>query len=64
MKTIKLEIELEYDDELMHGNDDEATDWFNNEILIGDKGLLLLHSNEIGDCVGKVRGLRLLTTKD
>ena len=54
MKKIRLEIELEYDDVGMHGDDTEAVKWFHDEILNGKKGLLLLHSNEIGDNVGKV----------
>ena len=55
-----MEIELEYNDVIMHHDDPEAVEWFNNKILIGEKGLLLLHSNEIGDNVGKVKGLRIL----
>ena len=62
MKKIKMIIELEYDDEMMHGTDQDAIDWFNSDILIGNKGLLLLHSNEIGDHVGKVRGIEILDT--
>lgn len=60
MKKIRLEIELEYDEELMHNDDQEAIDWFHNDILIGENGLLLLHSNEIGDGIGKVKGIRIL----
>ena len=55
-------IELEYDDELMHGTDQESMDWFYEYILLGKKGLLLLHSNEIGDELGKVEGLKILDT--
>lgn len=62
MKKIKMIIELEYDDEIMHDTDQEAIDWFNKDILLGKKGLLLLHSNEIGDHVGKVEGLKILDT--
>ena len=60
MRKIKLEIELEYDDEIMHGDDKEAIDWFKNTILSNETGLLLLHSNEIGDTVGKVSVLKIL----
>ena len=28
MKTIKLEIELTYDDNIMHGDDPDAIKWF------------------------------------
>ena len=33
-----------------------------NYILIGDGGLLLLHSNEIADCVGSVEGIKILNS--
>lgn len=62
MKKVKMIIELEYDDEIMHDKDQDAIDWFNNDILLGKKGLLLLHSNEIGDHVGKVEGIEILDT--
>lgn len=57
MKTINLNIELTYDDEIMHGKDKEAIDWFYECILTDTKGDLLLHSNEIGDTVGDVKVL-------
>ncbi len=53
MAKLKLEIDLIYDEDLMHGTDDEAIEWFRNDILLGDGGLIL-HSNEIGDTIGKV----------
>ena len=52
MRKIKMIIELTYDAEMMHGNDPEAIEWFEKEILGGE---LILHSNELGDEVGKVR---------
>ena len=62
MKSIKMIIELEYDDEIMHSadKDKEALESFENDILLGTQGLLLLHSNEIGDTVGRVKGLEIL----
>jgi len=59
--TLKLEIELSYDSQLVHGGDEdeEAKQWFFNEILSGEKGLLWLHSNEIGDTLGKVKVIKL-----
>lgn len=60
MKKIKMIIELEYDDEIMHGTEQDAIDWFNNGILLGKEGLLLLHSNEIGDHIGSVEGIEIL----
>jgi len=60
-KTLKLEIELCYDAKTVHGGDEdaEAKEWFFNEILSGEKGLLFLHSNEIGDTIGKVKVIKL-----
>ena len=52
MKTIKLSIELEYDDAVMHGDDNESKAWFYHDILFGEK--LIVHSNEIGDTVGHI----------
>lgn len=57
MAKIKLLIELEYDAGIMHANDDAALYWFFKELLVGDD--LLLHSNEIGDVVGRVKVLSI-----
>jgi len=57
MKTIKLTVELKYDDKMMHGDDKESIDWFYNYILKKDK--LFLHSNEIGDEVGTIKVLNI-----
>ena len=55
MRKIKLHIELTYDDELMHGEDDpDAKDWFINTILKGD-GLYLAERGEIDDEIGTVK---------
>jgi hypothetical protein len=53
MKKLLLTCVLEYDDELMHGDDEESRDWFFSDIL-DTKGGLLLHSNELGDTVGRI----------
>ena len=56
MKTIRLLVDLEYDDESIHGgdNDKDAKFWFVNNVLYGERWLIL-HSNEIGDEVGTVK---------
>ena len=60
MKTIKLLVELTYDEDLMHGEDPESIRWFRDEILMCEiREGLLLHSNEIGDTVGSIRVLQL-----
>ena len=52
MAKLRLEIEVDYNAESMHGDDIESMVWF-REVLLGDE--LLLHSNEIGDTVGTVK---------
>ena len=65
MKTIKLEIELTYDDIIMHGDDPDAIKWFykdtlEKELTNEDYPNLILHSNEIGDEVGVVKVIKIL----
>lgn len=76
MNKIQLVIELEYDDENMHGKDLESKTWFYTKVLGKDYGKtkaiqaeedeeLILHSNYIGDYVGTVRVLnRRFVEKD
>ena len=59
MKTLKLEIELTYDDMLMHGDDEEERTWFFNDILMKPQDLALF-SSEIGDVVGDVKVVRII----
>lgn len=62
MKKIKLQIELMYDAKNMHGNDKRSIDWFYNDVLKSKrKNDLVLHSNEIGDEIGTVKVLKILT---
>ena len=57
MKTERLLIELEYDDDIMHGDEPDATKWFWLDVMNGE---LYLHSNELGDEVGRVKVLKRL----
>ena len=57
MKKIKFEAILTYDNNIMHGKDKVAIDWFYNVIL---KDTLILHSNEIGDEIGTVKIKRII----
>ncbi len=59
MRKVTLTIELEYDDEIMHGNDEDAEKWFFDEILTAKHGDLILHSNELGDSLGIITKLEL-----
>ncbi len=57
-----MEIELEYDDVVMHnGENNEDKAWFFEEILAKDR--LILHSNEIGDEIGIVKVLQIKEDK-
>ena len=60
MKKIRMEVELEYSDKIMHGNDPESIAWFYEEILLHPSAELILHSNEIGDEVGVIRVLKVM----
>jgi len=54
MKKLQLAVELCYDDEIYHGDDEDSIEWFNTDIIgKGDKGLAL-HSDEVGDRVGDI----------
>jgi hypothetical protein len=60
MKTIKLEIELEYDDELQHfgDSDEECKKWFYDHVLGGENNNLVLssfYSKEHNYQIGKVK---------
>ena len=59
MKIYKLLIELEVDDKMMYGNDEESREWFEKDIL--KNSVLVLHENEeIGDDLGYVKVLAIL----
>jgi hypothetical protein len=65
MKTIRLEVELTYEDDIMHENDLDEIEWFYKDILgkkVCEDGSpnLILHSNEIGDEVGLINVLKIL----
>lgn len=64
MKKLKLEIELLYNDEIVHGNNPDAIDWFYSEILKGEDEALILHSNEIGDEIGIVKVIKIIDPED
>lgn len=55
MKTIQLKIELTYDDIFCV---DEEIEWFFTEYL--NSGLLILHSNALGDEIGEVKVLEVM----
>lgn len=62
MKKLIMVVEFEYDDNLMHGNDEQGIEWFMNDILMDEK--LILHSNEIGDTIGEIKVLEIDDAQD
>jgi hypothetical protein len=60
---LKLEIEVEYDAETMHGNDPDSMEWFRDAVLLNPAKdeRLILHSNCIGDEIGEVRVTRIIS---
>ena len=57
MKTVRLSIELTYDDLTMHScdEDQDAKDWFYDHVIAPSNDHLHLHCNDIGDTIGSVR---------
>ena len=64
MKKLIMEVELEYDDTIMHEDDPSGMKWFEEGVLRNttDEGRLILHSNEIGDEVGTIKVLAIRRT--
>ena len=50
---VRMTIELDLGNDFINYKDDEECMWIENEILIGNRELIV-HSNEIGDYVGEV----------
>lgn len=61
MRTIRMVIELTYDEELWHSGDSDEKQWFHNSVLknMTEEDGLLLHSNLVGDVVGAVKVLEI-----
>lgn len=50
---VRMTIELDLGNDFINYKDDEERMWVENEILIGNRELIV-HSNEIGDYIGEV----------
>ena len=50
---VRLEIELDYDADTMHGNTPDGISWFESLLFDQDGDELILHPNEIGDTIGR-----------
>lgn len=60
---VRLTIEIDLDKNLINFSDDEERMWVENEVLIGNRELIV-HSNEIGDYVGEVTKVKNLIWLD
>ena len=58
-KTTRLVVDLTYDKDVMHGDCEDATAWFNS-ILYGDN-LQLGDFGDLGDLIGPVKVIAVLT---
>lgn len=55
-RTLRLVVDLSYDQKLWHGNDEDAKRWFES-VLLGDC-LALLDCGDAGDVIGSVKVVR------
>ena len=61
MRRIRMLVELTYNDDVMHGDEQAAIDWFFDDVLHGNsEEKLILHSNEFGDEIGIIEVLDIL----
>lgn len=63
MRKLLLEVELEYDDDIMHSPERNGLTWFHDEVLLGSASDLSLHSGYVGDFVGSVRVIAIRLAK-
>ncbi len=54
---IKLTLEIELHEAVADGADDGMLEWLENDVL--SKENLYIHSNEIGDDIGKVESVKV-----
>jgi hypothetical protein len=53
MRTIRLTVDLTYDEQVMHGDEPEEIEWF-TRMLLGDD-LELGDFGDLGDMIGSVK---------
>ena len=61
MKTLRMLVDLTYDESIMHEDTAEEQDWFFHNVLANNNGgeQLILHSNFIGDEVGEIKIIKI-----
>lgn len=54
MGKIKIECEIEFDDDLWYSqNDEEELEWFKSLLNDSKNTMVVLHSNDVGDTIGQ-----------
>jgi len=54
MGKIKIECEIEFDDDLWYSqNDEEELEWFKTLLNDSKNTMVVLHSNDVGDTIGQ-----------
>lgn len=54
MAKIKIECEIEFDEEIWYSHDDEDSfEWFKSVLNDKENTIVLLHSNDVGDSIGE-----------
>jgi hypothetical protein len=54
MAKIKIECEIEFDEEMWYSHDDEDSfEWFKSVLNDKENTIVLLHSNDVGDSIGE-----------
>lgn len=56
---MKIEMEVELDSDLWELKEQPERDWFENDVMKVEN--LYLHSNEVGDEIGKVTALKIIS---
>lgn len=59
MNTIRMLVELTYDEIMWHGGPGETFEWFRDDVLLNAPELLL-HSTDHGETVGEIKVLEIM----
>jgi hypothetical protein len=59
MTKIKIECEIEFDEEMWYSHDDEEElEWFKSVLNDKKNTTVILHSNDIGDAIGQTANFK------
>lgn len=59
MKKIKIECEIEFDDDLWFShNDEDEMEWFKSLLNDKENTMVFLHSNDVGDTIGQTNNFK------